>query len=401
MATSPEHSGSPSPEHGGGPATGWLLGRDFRLMLLATFGAFANYAVLLPIVPAWAAHGGAGPTGAGATNGVFMLCTVLTQLLVPALATRIGYRATLALGTATMGLPTFAYAMTDALPTLVGVSALRGLGFGLLTVSGSALIAELAPARQRGRAAGLYGLAGGLPNVLLLPTGIVAATHWSYPGVFLLSAALPVLSLAAIAAMRRTSGAPDRTPVGRPPFAAFATPWTVMFAVAVASSGITTFVPLAVPAASAVALAGFGVANMAGRWLAGVATDRGLGRLVPVPATLMVAAGLGVLAVAASRGNPAVLAAVAGLVFGLGFGMAQNQTLVALFDRAGTGRHGVASAAWNIAYDAGTGIGAIGLGALAGQAGYPWAFVTVAVLVAGCLPVAWRTGRSSWRTATD
>ncbi len=362
---------------------------DFRLLLLATSGAFSNYAVLLPLVPAWAAHGGAGPGGAGATTGVFMLTTVLTQLAVPALGRRYGYRAVLAAGVLALGAPTVGYLFTADLPALIGLSALRGTGFGLLTVAGAALVAELAAAGRRGRATGLYGLAVGLPNVVFLPVGIAVATQVNYPVVFAASTVLPVAALIAVFRMRRTGHAAGAPSVGaRPRLGTLAGPWTVMLVVAVGSAAVTTFGPLAVPAASAAALAAFGVTNLVSRWGAGLAADRGISLLVS--GTLVAAAGLGVLALAARPDAPAISAVLAGAAFGAGFGAAQNQTLVVLFDRVGAGRHGAASAAWNVAYDAGTGLGAVGLGLLAGQAGYPWAFAVVAVLVAGSLPVAWR-----------
>lgn len=52
------------------------------------------------------------------------------------------------------------------------------------------------------------------------------------------------------------------------------------------------------------------------------------------------------------------------------------------FSAAGPKRIGSASAIWNIAYDAGTGIGAIALGFVASAAGYTWVFVVSATAVA-------------------
>ncbi len=315
--------------------------RDFRLLLLATSGAFTNYAVLLPLVPAWAARGGAGPGGAGATTGVFMLTTVLTQLAVPTLGRRYGYRAVLAVGVLALGAPTIGYLFTADLPALIGLSALRGTGFGLLTVAGAALVAELAAVGRRGRATGQYGLAVGVPNVVFLPAGIAVSAQLNYQAVFAASTVLPLAALIAVFRMRHTGHATVPTPThNRPRVGTLAGPWAVMLAVAVGSAAVTTFGPLAVPAASAAALAAFGVTNLACRWGAGLASDRGINLLVP--ATLIAAAGLGLLALAARPAAPTTLAVLAGAAFGAGFGAAQNQTLVVLFDRAGDrpARHG-------------------------------------------------------------
>ena len=77
----------------------------------------------------------------------------------------------------------------------------------------------------------------------------------------------------------------------------------------------------------------------------------------------------------------------------------QNLTLVVAFARAcGRGTSAV-SAVWNAAFDAGTGIGAVMVGALAATGmGVPAALGACAGLIAGCLPLA---VRASARPAAD
>ncbi|GIL31672.1 MFS transporter [Actinocatenispora comari] len=374
--------------------------RGFPALLVATVGAFANYAVLLPVVTAWAAHGGASPAGAGVTTSVFMLTTVLTQALVPLLGRRVGFHATFALGVAIMVPPTIGYALTDALPPLIAVSALRGIGFGLLSVSGSALVAELAPPERRGRASGAYGLAVALPNVALVPVAVAGVDLVGYPSLFVAITVVPLAAAAAILAIRRTPATHPPADTGRPPLAAIVGPVAVMLPIAVAATGIITFAPLSVPAASAAVLAVFGAAALAGRWGAGQLADRAPGTravraILPV-AVLGAGAGLALVGLGGHLGTgPGVAVALLGaLLLGVGFGAAQNQTLVLLFERAGAGRHGTASAVWNMSLDAGTGVGGILLGTLATHAGFALAFaLTAAALLATCLPLAHHTSR--------
>ncbi|HYH30966.1 MAG TPA: MFS transporter, partial [Pseudonocardia sp.] len=66
----------------------------------------------------------------------------------------------------------------------------------------------------------------------------------------------------------------------------------------------------------------------------------------------------------------------------------QNDALTGLFAAFGSGGYGSASAAWNISYDAGTGVGALGLGAVAEPFGYSAAFGAAAALLCVSLPVA-------------
>jgi predicted MFS family arabinose efflux permease len=67
----------------------------------------------------------------------------------------------------------------------------------------------------------------------------------------------------------------------------------------------------------------------------------------------------------------------------------QNDSLTVLFAAFGSTGYGAASALWNIAYDAGTGMGALGLGAVAEPFGYSAAFGAAAVLLCVAVVVAW------------
>jgi MFS family permease len=152
------------------------------------------------------------------------------------------------------------------------------------------------------------------------------------------------------------------------------------------SAGIvTTFVPAAVGGAAGdlavLALLVQAVAATLCRWWAGRYGDsRGPARLL-APAVLVAA--LGILALVLA-GNPAVV--VGGMVlFGAGFGVAQSASLAVMLDRAGPKGYGAVSAVWNMAYDAGYGLGSIGFGVLAIHTGYPGAFALTALATTSVL----------------
>jgi predicted MFS family arabinose efflux permease len=113
------------------------------------------------------------------------------------------------------------------------------------------------------------------------------------------------------------------------------------------------------------------------RWLAGRHGDRhGSTRLV-LPGLLLSAAG--VLVIAPTTDPVAVIAGTA--LFGAGFGITQNATLALMYTRVSAASYGTVSALWNLAYDAGMGLGAAGFGIAAGLTGYPWAFTLTALLM--------------------
>lgn len=100
----------------------------------------------------------------------------------------------------------------------------------------------------------------------------------------------------------------------------------------------------------------------------------------------LLACGLGLLGIAVLTAHP-VLAVGAVSLFGAAFGVVQNDALVAMFARTSAG---TASVAWNVAFDAGQGLGAVAVGAVAAQVGFPVAFGVLAVAAFVLLPVAWR-----------
>jgi predicted MFS family arabinose efflux permease len=81
-------------------------------------------------------------------------------------------------------------------------------------------------------------------------------------------------------------------------------------------------------------------------------------------------------------------AVIAGsLVFGIGFGVSQNATLSLMYARVPESGYAAVSAVWNIAYDAGMGLGAVGFGLLAAGTGYPAAFaITAAAMLIALAP---------------
>ena len=67
-------------------------------MVVYSVTGFSGYALLLPVAPLWAVHGGAGAAGAGLVNGVLLATTVVAQLAVPWTLRTLGHGGTMALG---------------------------------------------------------------------------------------------------------------------------------------------------------------------------------------------------------------------------------------------------------------------------------------------------------------
>lgn len=375
-------------------------------LVAMTCAGFSGYAVLLTVAPLWAVAGGASSAGSGLVNGVLLLCTVLTQLLVPRALGRFGWGPTLAVGLVLLGVPGVLMALSDRLGVVLVLSAVRGIGFGVLTVTGSAAVAALVGAERRGEAIGAYGLAVAAPNLLLLPAGPWIADHLGYWAVFAVSA----LPLAGVPAALRLSSAlrrhaPDLHPdagvrpdPNDPESAAYRRllrPMLLLLAVTLAGGAVLTFTPQMVrsPSVAATGLFLMGLAAALSRWRVGVLADRyGAQRLL---APLVPLTGVGMALVAWSVADPDGVRApaflVAMLVLGLCYGGLQNLTLVISFATVSRRHHHLASAVWNVGFDAGTALGSVAVGVVAELTSFSTALLAAGGLAVTTLPLALRS----------
>ncbi|MFE3717471.1 MFS transporter [Streptomyces cyaneofuscatus] len=411
--------------------TSRLLTRPMLLLLVASVGGMGGFYLLLSVLPLYAATAGGGGVGAGLTTGAMMLATVLAEPAVPWFLARFGHRAVVGVGLLLLGLPSAVLSLWSSFPLTLGVCLARGVGLGIVVVAGTALAAELAPPGRRSESLGLYGVSLGVPSVLGLPAGVWLSDRLGFEPVFLLTAALTLLALPAVAGLparratratqaERLSGDPDgrkgdpggrdgelggrsEDPGGRKgtpggPFGAavnrsLVRPTLILGAATFASGVLVTFLPLALldgPSHLAVValLVQASVAPLA-RWGAGWWGDRHGSSSLLLPAVLAVALGTAGLV----RLESPVMVIVSMVLFGAGFGAVQNVTLATMFERVPRSGFGRVSVVWNLAFDAGMGLGAVGFGLLIDRTGYPWGFAVTAVLLLAVLVPAWHDRR--------
>ncbi|MGW5065355.1 MFS transporter [Streptomyces cyaneofuscatus] len=425
--------------------TSRLLTRPMLLLLVASVGGMGGFYLLLSVLPLYAATAGGGGVGAGLTTGAMMLATVLAEPAVPWFLARFGHRAVVGASLLLLGLPSAVLSLWSSFPLTLGVCLARGVGLGIVVVAGTALAAELAPPGRRSENLGLYGVSLGVPSVLGLPAGVWLSDRLGFEPVFLLTAALTLLALPAVAGLpaRRATratrderlsgdpggrseelggrkgdpggrneepgvrngelggrsedpgvrkGTPDG-PLGAAVNRSLVRPTLILGAATFASGVLVTFLPLALlggPSHLAVValLVQASVAPLA-RWGAGWWGDRHGSSSLLLPAVLAVALGTAGLV----RLESPVVVIVSMVLFGAGFGAVQNVTLATMFERVPRSGFGRVSVVWNLAFDAGMGLGAVGFGLLIDRTGYPWGFAVTAVLLLAVLGPAWHDRR--------
>lgn len=393
-----------------------------RLLAAYTLFGFTGFFATISALPAWIAGRGISDSLAGFVTTTLLVATVSTQSLVPRMVARLGMTTTLAIGLTALGAPSLLFLVDGSYWWVLAICAMRGIGFGSMTVLGAMLTAKIVPPSRRGEAIGIYGLAIAVPNLLVVPGGVALVSAGHFWAVALLGAA-PLLGLPAVRALARsaatqesspavaapdargaaTAGAPaaDDAPGGRLARRAARTaalgPSIVLMVVTLTSGGFMTYLPIIRPdgALATIALLVWGALAAAIRWRVGLLADRiGLRALLPISSVLSI---VGVCVVTGglllSGGASWVVILVGSAILGTGFGGTQNLTLVAAFARARQRETATVSSVWNIGFDTGTALGSGLVGLLILVVTIPSALALTSLLIVASMPMAVRATR--------
>jgi EmrB/QacA subfamily drug resistance transporter len=129
----------------------------------------------------------------------YMLTTSSTLVLFGRLGDMWGQKRVYTLGFVVFGLTSLACAFAPSFVVLVAARAVQGFGAAMLMSSSPAIITDVFPARERGRAIGLNGgaVALGLSSGPLL--GGLIVTSWSWRWIFIINVPISIVALAVAA----------------------------------------------------------------------------------------------------------------------------------------------------------------------------------------------------------
>ncbi len=138
----------------------------FPLALLANVLFWIGLQSLFPVLPLYVASLGGTPTDNGLTTFAAASAAVLSRLFIGAFADRIGRKPVLVLGGMIAVLSPILTGMSHAMPALLAVRALNGIGIAAFSTGFQALLADLAPPNRRGEVFGMGGNSGAMASLV-------------------------------------------------------------------------------------------------------------------------------------------------------------------------------------------------------------------------------------------
>ena len=167
----------------------------FLIVTAATFCYFLSLGALLPTMPRYVEDvlGGNG-FEVGLVVGAFAVSAAIIRPWAGRLGDRYGRRVLLSGGALLVGVTTLAYTLVDAVPGLVGLRLVTGLGEAAVFVGAATATQDMAPSHRRGEAASYFSVALYSGLALGPALGEYLARHSGYDRVWEVAALTALLA---------------------------------------------------------------------------------------------------------------------------------------------------------------------------------------------------------------
>jgi MFS family permease len=362
----------------------------FFTMCGFTFTVFLSLFQLLPTAPFRILDLGGGTGIAGLFLGLLTYASALSAPVTGALADRIGKRRMLLITSSAIAGFSVAYAFSRTYWLPLVLVLFHGLFWSGLLSASSAYMTEVIPEGRRAEGIGYWGMSTMLATAVAPAVGLWVYRHsWAW-----LCAGTAFLNLVMAAIAWRLP--PDSTVAARLTrdrfFGDSLVEWRVvavtmaLFLCSFGYGGITSFVAVMSDqhgiTPRSIFFTAFALTVLVTRLFSGRLADRVGHRRVLLPCLALVTVGLAATALAATRGQLLLAAAV----FGLGFGNQYPAFVGHVLKYVDRGRRGAAFGGILAAFDTGIGTGSIAVGWLAQHVGFRLAFGAAALLSAFSIP---------------
>ncbi len=344
-----------------------------------------GYGVVAPVLPQLARHFGVSISAATFVITAFAVMRLLAAPPTGFLVQRLGERRIYVSGVLIVAVSTAACAFAHTYWQLLLFRALGGIGSTMFFVSALGLMIRMSPPDARGRVAGMFSgafLVGSVAGPVLgsLTAGLGLSAPFVIYGALLLFAAAVVLVSLRNSPLAGPADADDPTVTLRVALrhrayraallSNFATGWS-LFGLRFAL--VPLFVDEALeqtPSVAGLALAAFAIGNVSVVMYSGRLSDR-IGRKPLLVGGLALS---GLTTAVLGLADSAPMFFVAAVIAGAASGVYNSPQQAAVADIIGKARGGTAIATFQMMSDFGSIVGSFGVGVLAQQLSYEWAF---------------------------
>jgi MFS family permease len=357
-----------------------LLTPRFLLVVASGLSYFLAIGMLIPVVPQYVKGPlASGNVGVGVAVGSLFVGAVLLRPYAGRVGDRVGRRVLIIGGALIVAASTVVYGVFDALPYLVAIRVVTGVGEAAFFVGAATMITDLAPEHRRGEAVSYWSVAvyGGLAFGPAIGEAVLGDGR--FVAAWVVSASLALLAAALGTITVETARSVPQAPPGKLLHRAALAPGVVLFLGLIGLAGFTAFVPLYV---REIGLGGadlifvlYGGLILCVRILGARIPDLLGGQLAATFALSGVAAGLALMA-----GWPSTAGLVAGTaVFAAGMSLLYPALMLLALTAVPDHERGSVVGTFSSFFDLSQGVGALILGSVAALSGYRGAFVGGAI----------------------
>lgn len=362
--------------------------RNLLVLFIAGLLFWASLASLLPTLPLYIEDAGATKQQIGIVMGSFAIGLLLFRAWLGRLADMHSRKIVLLIGLAVVAIAPLGYSFVQSIPLLIALRGFHGISIAAFTTGYSALVADIAPTKNRGEIIGYMSLVNPIGAAAGPVLGGYLQVWAGYTPLFIMSAGLGILGLFCAAKVSNPPIPPNKNnTVKNDRFwqllisPRLRIPAFVLLMVGLTFGAIATFVPLFIKSAGVELNAGLfyaaaALASFSARLFAGRASDRyGRGLFITI-SLIFYSASMLLLWLA----NSASFFLLAAIIEGSGAGILIPMIATLVADRSQPQERGKIFSVCMVGFDIGIAIAGPILGILAEQVGYRNMFGYASVL---------------------
>jgi len=367
--------------------TNKIITFNFMALFGAVFFLFFALDFYIPVLPFYVIEVGGGEAAVGLLMGLFTFCSVVLRPFQGRDLNRRGRKRLLVMGISLYAAAGLGLLFLPSLELVFIFRAVQGFGWGAFLLAFNTLTLDLAPPERRGEALGIMGIAPplSLATAPLISEQLRIATESNFFLLFMLASVAALIAIISGSLVREPHM--EKSESEKPALLSRRVlfPSLIIFFMTFTLGGILTFLPLLGEVRDIKAVGYFftvfAFMAMVSRPLSGRLSDR-LGRAKVFLPALVVAAGALAL-IAATYTVEQLL--VSAFLFGISFGSAHSAVMAMAADKLPVVERGVGMATFTAAFDLGIVAGSVVLGILLAWFSFTAIFALCALII--LLPV--------------